>query len=184
MNKKLAELILYISEQLADDRYPGFKVKLHKILCRADFAAYRSRGRCITGEEYVHYDNGPFLKAVDSTVEKLQHLGVARWTEPDQYKAIRLEAFRQSQALSLCDEEEIAWVRDAITWARDRPAQDIVIESHRWFGWRATANAEVIPPSTAVVGDFRALSGEENEWALDLIARYREHKREKAEYCP
>jgi hypothetical protein len=184
MNKKLAELILYISEELADDRYPGFKVKLHKILCRADFAAYRSQGRSITGESYVHYDNGPFLKGVEPTVAKLRNLGIARWGEPDSFNAIRLDASRKSEASRVCSVEELAWIREAIEWARDRPAQDVVIESHQWFGWRATTNAEVIPYDTAVIGDQRELSGEENAWALDLITRYREHKRQKAEHCP
>ncbi len=183
MNKKLAELILFVSEELADDRYPGFKVKLHKILCHADFAAYRARGHSITGEDYVHYENGPFLKAIDPTVAKLQNLGIAKWTPPDQFNAVRLEATRRAN-LSFCAEEEIAWVRAALHWARNRKTEDVIIESHRWFGWRATHNAEKIPYSTSVVGDFRALSADENSWALDLIKGYREHKDNKAEYRP
>lgn len=184
MNQKLAELILFISEQLVDDRYPGFKVKLHKILCRADFAAYRARGRSITGENYVNYDNGPFLKAIEPTVAKLRMTGVAQWAPEDQYGAIRLDAFRPSRAPEICEEEELAWVRDAITWARDRRSQDVVLESHRWFGWITTRNNEVMPYDTAVVGDFRALDQDENTWALDLIARYRDFKRARQEYCP
>lgn len=184
MNKKLAELILFISEQLAKDRYPGFKVKLHKILCRSDFAAYRARGEAITKEVYVHYENGPFMKAIEPTVAKLQNMGVARWTDPDQHGAIRLETFRRSNIQRVCTPEEIGWVQEAIDWARDRPAADVVSESHLWFGWRSTSDKEVIPYNTAVVGDYRALAEEENAWALDLITRYRAHKREKAEPCP
>jgi hypothetical protein len=184
MNKKLAELILFVSEHLGSDRYPGFKVKLHKILCRADFAAYRSRGSSITGENYVHFDNGPFMAAIESTVAKLSMAGVARWAEPDQHNAIRLEAARKSRFLEMADSVEVDWILESVDWARDRPANDVVEESHDWFGWRATANRETIPYNTAVVGDARALSEEENAWALDLIARYRAHKRENAEYCP
>jgi hypothetical protein len=184
MNRKLAELILFISEELARDRYPGFKIKLHKILCRADFAAYRARGQSITGENYVHFDNGPFLRAVESTVTKMGQAGMARWAVPDQYDAIRLEGSRSSNVQAVCTEDEIQWVRDAIDWARDRRAEDIVIESHRWFGWVTTRDRETIPYNTSVVGDVRALSSDENAWALDLITRYRAYKLEKAEYCP
>ena len=183
MNQKLAELILFISDQLRDDRYPGFKVKLHKILCRADFAAYRSRGQSITGETYIKYENGPFLQAVDPTVAKLKNAGVAQWAVPDQFNAIRLETSRSAD-LSSYTQEEIDWVREAIEWARHRETQDIVTESHQWFGWRVTPNGEAIPYSTAVAGDVRTLSEDENAWALSLITRYREHKRQKAEYCP
>jgi Protein of unknown function (DUF4065) len=184
MNQKLAELILFISEELARDRYPGFKIKLHKILCHADFAAYRARGESITGESYVHYENGPFLRAIDPTVNKLSQAGVARWAEPDQYNAIRLEAFRGSNVQGVCTEEEIRWVREAIDWARDREAEDVVLESHRWFGWVSTRNQETIPYSTSAVGDVRALSSDEAAWALDLITRYRAYKRQKAEHYP
>ena len=51
--RKLAELILYISQRYATD--PNFgMVKLNKALYFPDFSAYASWGETITGAEYQH----------------------------------------------------------------------------------------------------------------------------------
>ena len=56
--KKLEELILYISEQCADDPTRG-AVKLNKILCYSDFLFYAYHDRGITNVEYQKLPKRP-----------------------------------------------------------------------------------------------------------------------------
>src|SRR5690242_6208170 len=56
--KKLAELILYISQKCATDPKFG-AVKLNKILYLSDFIAFGNWGEPITAVEYQHLRMGP-----------------------------------------------------------------------------------------------------------------------------
>src|SRR5260370_3486266 len=56
--RKLAELILYISQKCADDPTFG-AVKLNKILCYSDFLFYAYHDRGITNVEYQKLPKGP-----------------------------------------------------------------------------------------------------------------------------
>src|SRR5258708_19742785 len=57
-DRKLAELILFISERSEGD--PRFGAgKLNKLLFYSDFGAYRLFGKSITGQQYQNLSNGP-----------------------------------------------------------------------------------------------------------------------------
>src|SRR5204863_5344149 len=57
-DRKLAELILFISERSEGD--PRFGAgKLNKLLFYSDFGSYRLLGKSITGQQYQKLSNGP-----------------------------------------------------------------------------------------------------------------------------
>jgi len=183
MNEKLAQMLLYVAHGLAGDKWNG-KTKIHKILFFSDFEAFRQTGRSISGEEYVKYDQGPFLPSVDTTVQKMANRNLASWEPPNQWGEIQLVSRTMTPRTDLLSEQEIAIIDSTIKRFWGWTARAVSNRSHRLFGWLTTPNGQVIPYNSAYVGDPRPLDEDENAWALDLIGRYREWKREKAEYCP
>jgi len=183
MNEKLAQMLLYVAQKLAGDRCNG-KTKIHKILFFSDFEAYRQTGQSISGENYIKYDQGPFLPAVEPTVQKMTNRNLAAWELPNDSGEIRLALRTTAIKTNLLSEREIAIIDSTISGFWGWSAGAVSNRSHRLFGWLTTPNGQVIAYNSSYVGDPRPLNHEENAWALDLIGRYREWKREKAEYCP
>ena len=183
MNQKLAQMLLYVAHKLTGDQWNG-KTKIHKILFFSDFDAFRQTGQSISGEDYIKYDQGPFLPAVDTTVRKLANGNIADWAQPNERGEIQLEIRAAQIKTDLLSAAEIAIIDSTVQRFWGQTARAVSNQSHRLFGWLTTPNSKVIPYKSAYVGDPRPLNADENDWALDLIGRYREWKREKAEYCP
>lgn len=57
-HRKLAELILYVSDRHETDQWYG-STRLAKTLFYADFLFYAKHGRSITQERYIRKPNGP-----------------------------------------------------------------------------------------------------------------------------
>src|SRR5207248_11009368 len=68
--RKLAELILYISQKCANDPTFG-ATKLNKILCYSDFVFYAYYDRGITNVEYQKLPNGPAPRRLIPVRDKL-----------------------------------------------------------------------------------------------------------------
>src|SRR5438067_8225208 len=69
-DRKLAELILYISQKCANDPTFG-ATKLNKILCYSDFVFYAYHHRGITNVEYQKLPNGPAPRRLIPVRDKL-----------------------------------------------------------------------------------------------------------------
>jgi hypothetical protein len=182
MNQKLAQMLLYVASRLADDPRNG-KTKLHKIMFYSDFEAFRSTGKSISGEDYVKYDRGPFLAAIEPTVKKLSAQRKAAWAPPNEYKEVKLLPVGEVET-SLLSEGERQIIEVAIKRFWGWTADAISNQSHQLFGWKTTPNNNAIPYNSAYVGEPRPLNSHETAWALNLIGRYRETKDKKAEYRP
>src|SRR5687767_13243323 len=72
--RKLAELILYISQRFAADPSYG-STHLYKTLFFADFLAYAKFGQPITGDEYERERHGPVGRAVRGVRRELVNAG-------------------------------------------------------------------------------------------------------------
>jgi hypothetical protein len=71
---RLRELILYIADKCATDKSYG-AIKLNKILFFADFNAYSSREKSITGAEYMGLPQGPVPRHLVAAREQLLEEG-------------------------------------------------------------------------------------------------------------
>jgi hypothetical protein len=148
-DKKLAELILYISSKCANDIYFG-ATKLNKILYFSDFLAYGNWGRSITGAEYQNLPNGPaprHLKPVRDVLELRKELAVqpVRFSSGKvQHRTIPL----REPDLSLFSGQDIALVDEIIKILSDMDAQGASALSHRMVGWKMTTAGETIPYQT------------------------------------
>src|SRR5437868_7055571 len=123
--KKLEELILYISEQCADDPTFG-AVKLNKILCYSDFLFYAYHDRGITNVEYQKLANGPAprrLVPIRDRMIKRGHLALQPIPLKSGYTQHRPRNLRRPD-LNLFTGEEIATVQNVIHDLRSVSAED------------------------------------------------------------
>jgi uncharacterized phage-associated protein len=77
---KFKEMVLYFTERAAESGDAGFgMVKLNKLLYRADFEAYRTLGRAITGETYERQKFGPVARDLPIVLDELAASGRLYW---------------------------------------------------------------------------------------------------------
>jgi hypothetical protein len=159
--KKLAELILYVSQKCALEPRFG-AVKLNKILYFADFFAYGSWGRAITGAEYQHLPNGPAPRRLLPVRKKLVEGGdLALQPTPlsggkVQHRTVNL----REPDLSLFDGREIALVDSMIDQLKSLNADETSELSHQMVGWEITRDYETIEYGTIFLSNPPLTPGE------------------------
>jgi hypothetical protein len=77
-NAKFKELVLLLSERSKNDRRMS-RVKLNKLLYRADFEAYRKLGRSMTGATYKKGEFGPMAAELPGAEKELGRRGYLTW---------------------------------------------------------------------------------------------------------
>ncbi|HEY0023957.1 MAG TPA: Panacea domain-containing protein [Longimicrobium sp.] len=166
-NRKLAELILYISARCEDDAAYG-STKLNKILFYADFLFYANTGVSITGQEYMRLDRGPAPRRlvvirnelVDQGALTVRDQSYGRWRQkrPVALRPVDLSAFTT---------DEIASVDSVVREFWGMSATEVSDHSHRFDGWKLANDRETIPYPTALISD-EAPSAEDHAIALQL----------------
>src|SRR4051812_28498645 len=73
--RRLREAILYVSEKCVEARFFG-KVKLNKIIWRADFESFAQRGQPVTGRQYQRLKQGPAPVEMLPLLNELQAEGL------------------------------------------------------------------------------------------------------------
>lgn len=150
--RRLAELILYISQKSADD--PNFgQTKLNKILFFADFSAYGRWKETITGAEYQHLPEGPAV---------CRMLPIQRELKNEDALAIQITdywGFNQKRPINLREPDlsdfsgkHIALIDLWIDRLRPMTASEVSRFSHETAAWRATVDRETIHPKMALLG--------------------------------
>lgn len=147
--RKLAELILYISQKCANDPTFG-AVKLNKILCYSDFLFYAYNYRGITNVEYQKLPNGPAprrLMPVRDELIKNGDLGLQQVilkSGETQKRTVNL----RNPNLEVFSGAEIALVDRIIESMQGVTADDVSEMSHTLVGWLAVEEGETIPYNT------------------------------------
>jgi hypothetical protein len=144
--RKLAELILYISQKCANDPTFG-ATKLNKILCYSDFLFYAYHDRGITNVEYQKLPNGPAPRRLIPVREELIENGdlamqeVILKTGETQKRTVNL----RTPNLDLFTGSEIAMVDRMIESMQGITAEDVSEMSHALLGWLVADEGETIP---------------------------------------
>lgn len=149
--KRLTELILYISKKLSKDEFFG-QIKLNKVLFFSDFTAYGRLGRTITGVEYQHLPEGPAARAMLPIQGRMKAARILV-IEPRSlygYTQDRPTALRDPD-LSDFSGEEIAIVDAWIDRLRPLTGTQASKLSHDTFGWRVTKDGQTIDPKSVFV---------------------------------
>lgn len=168
--RKLEELILYVSEKCANDPTFG-SVKLNKILCYADFHFFAFYERGITNVEYQKLPNGPAPKRlvpVRNRLVRRRHLGIQEVTLRSGKVQKRPVNLRKPN-LKIFIGEEIAVVDRVIEWLKEKPAGRVTDLSHELVGWLVADIGETIPYRTILFSN-PPLSDDEAYRARELAA--------------
>jgi hypothetical protein len=150
--KRMRELIIYISDRSADDPKYG-ATKLNKILWWADFIAFKQRGKPITGEQYQRLPQGPCpvrLKPLRDTMIRDSEI-VIRHQRVGVRTQHRIVPLRDAD-LTIFDGEDIAIVDAVIASLRDHGAVDVSVASHG-RAWNTRNDYDLIPYEAAFLSD-------------------------------
>ncbi len=168
--RKLGELILYISQKCANDPTFG-ATKLNKILCFSDFVFYAYNDRGITNVEYQKLPQGPApRRLIPVRNELIEHgdLGmqeVILKSGEIQKRTVNL----RSPNLDLFTGSEIAMVDRIIESMQGVKAEDVSEMSHTLVGWAVADEGDTIPYNTIYFAN-PPLSEEEILHAIELKA--------------
>jgi hypothetical protein len=147
--RKLAELVLYISQKCANDPTFG-AVKLNKILCFSDFLFYAYHDRGITNVEYQKLPNGPAPRRLIPVRDELIKNGelalqeIALKSGYTQKRTVNL----RSPNLDIFTGAEIAMVDRVIESMQEVTAELASDMSHNLVGWLVVEDNETIPYNT------------------------------------
>jgi hypothetical protein len=148
-DKKLRELVLYISERSINDDSFGL-TKLNKLLFFADFLAYLNFGKPITGQEYFRLRTGPAPRNWLPIRRQMLADGEIRLKQAQFY------GFPQDKVIPLREpnleefsSKEIALIDKIVETHRGKTASEISDESHEFVGWQLAKDEETIPYQVA-----------------------------------
>jgi antitoxin SocA-like protein len=170
---KLAELLLLVAEELADDPFGG-AVKVNKVLFFAEFAHMRMTGRPITGVPYQKLPYGPAPRRLPPVRDYLIRTGAAT-LEKESILGREQHRLRPSRPArrEMFAETELQAVTDALALLKDRTATDVSALSHEELGWQLVEEGENIPFVTAYLDpDQTRMSKRIRERAQEIAEQY------------
>ena len=166
-DKKMKELILYLSDRCQDDDKMR-AVKLNKLLFYSDFEAYLNFGKPITGQDYFKLPNGPAPVRLKPITEAMRHRNEYAIKECDCHGHMQKRPIAlRCPEVSVFDPNEISLVERIIERYKDKKAVDMSNESHKFMGWIIAADKERIPYEIALVSN-RDLTPNEIQYGQSL----------------
>jgi hypothetical protein len=168
----LRELILYISQQCAEDPTFG-AVKLNKILFYSDFLSYYQFGEPIAGVEYQRLPNGPAPKRmlpIRSKMEQDGDIAIEKLAvfDKQQHRCVP----RRDPDLNRFKARDIAVVDRLIRTLWGKTATEVSEMSHR-RAWRIAKDKQSIPYQAILLSDDDEFSDAEIDRVSELN---REHQ--------
>jgi Protein of unknown function (DUF4065) len=167
---RLRELILYVAHQCKSARRFG-KIKLYKIIWKADFEAFAERQVPITGRPYQRLRFGPAPVEMAPLLEEMQQDGLLRFESVDLgegYIELRPVAL-VAPSMKYFSPDDIEFVDRVIKYYWNKTGKETSDESHG-VAWRTRSDYDAIPYEMAFLSDER-LSGEAAKKVLSLAAQ-------------
>jgi hypothetical protein len=145
---RLRDLILYVAKRCERATRLG-RVKLNKIIWKADFDSYAARKVPITGGRYQRLALGPALKDMAPTLQRMRDAGLLREDETIFSEgASEIIEFRPialvEPNLSLFTEEDIKFVDAAIAYYWAMTGNETSDDSHG-IAWKTRKNGDPMP---------------------------------------
>ena len=171
---RLRQLILYVAQKCEGaDRFG--KVKLNKIIWKADFNSFAARRVPVTGREYVRQEYGPVPKEMTRLHTEMLQEGAARverklfGKDPKTGKDIvEHRTFAQDTPdTSLFTPEDLSFVDAAISYYWEMTGVETSDESHG-FAWKTRSNGDPMPYELAWLSD-RPLGPKQTARLIALI---------------
>jgi Protein of unknown function (DUF4065) len=165
---RFKELLLLFAARSTNDPLMS-RVKLNKLLYRADFEAFRLLGRSITGATYVRGEHGPMAAELPIAEKELGNSGYLSWQAKEagpytQKVPVAHEAPDESQFST----DELAIIDKALAELAEHGGKGASVWSHKESaGWRLKSDGEVITYESGLI-DVTPL----DEAKRDLLRRY------------
>jgi hypothetical protein len=137
---RLRQLILYVSGRCASAERFGL-TKLNKTLWKADFDAFATRKRPITGRAYQRLDLGPAPKEMPRVLNDLLRDDAIELVETDFGEGIveKRPIPHTKPNMAYFDEEDLSFVEAAISYYWDKTGIETSDDSHG-VAWRSRPN--------------------------------------------
>lgn len=170
--KRFEALLTYAAWRLRDRLFGA--TLANKVAWFADFESVRRRGVPLTGATYIHKPQGPVARQMPAALERLRDARALREevTLVHDYAARRYSAARDPGLPGFTAEEKQI-VDHAIAVISPLSARAASEWSHRFDGWRATDDDDVIPYETAF-GQSIEPSPDDLHWAETVAVPTRE----------
>lgn len=171
---RLRALVLYIAEECRDAPHFG-RVKLNKIIWKADFTAYAERGVPVTGRPYVRLEYGPVPEEMFTLLKEMEREGAIEFSETDFGNDMIEQRVIPREAAVVLDfpAKDLHYVQQAINYYWNMTGTETSDDSHG-VAWRTRANKDPFPYELAYLSD-RQLEGRQLA-RLEKLAAERDWK--------
>ncbi|MBV9860737.1 MAG: SocA family protein [Alphaproteobacteria bacterium] len=169
---RLREMVLYVAEQCADARRFG-KIKLNKIIWKADFDAYAARKVPVTGRAYQRLKFGPApVEMAPLYGEMLQDglITITRVDLGDNYVEHRTVPSVKPEISRFFSEDDISFVRSSIDYYWELTGEEASDDSHG-VAWRSRADGDPMPYELALLSDVSP-SDDQARRILDMAEKF------------
>jgi hypothetical protein len=168
--KRLREAVLYVSQRCERAPYFG-KVKLNKIIWRADFESFAQRGQPVTGRLYQRLKQGPAPVEMLPILNELQAEGLLSFTvrKLGDYEEQRPVAL-QSPILTLFSRQDLDYLDRAVSSYWDKTGTEVSDISHG-VAWRSREDGDPMPYELAYLSDQPLGAGQKGR-LLKLATQY------------
>lgn len=149
---KFGELVLLLAERSSDDPRMS-RVKLNKLLYRADFEAFRVLGHSITGATYVRGEHGPMAAELPSAEKRLRERGSLVWrTEQAGPYQQKVPVAQKGADRAQFTDDELQVIEAALAELAPHGGKGASEWSHEQSaGWNLVRDNQPIPYETAFI---------------------------------
>jgi hypothetical protein len=150
--KRLREAVLYVSQKCESAPYFG-KIKLNKILWRADFESFAQRGQPVTGRQYQRLKQGPAPVEMLPILNELQAEGLLTYKTRKlvDYEEQRPTAL-QSPILTMFSKQDLDYLDRSISAYWDKTGTEVSDISHG-VAWKSREDGDPMPYELAYLSD-------------------------------
>jgi hypothetical protein len=169
---RLRQMILYISEKCVEAEQFGL-VKLNKILWKADFEAFASRRKPVTGRPYQRLELGPAPKEMKPVLMEMETDGIIRFDLTDFGEGIiekRPIALAEPHLINFTP-DDLKFVVRAIGYYWDKTGMETSDDSHG-IAWKSRANGDLMYYELSYLSD-EEISPRQRTSILNKIAARR-----------
>jgi hypothetical protein len=150
--RRLREAIIYVVKRCHNAEHFG-KIKLNKILWRADFTAFLERGKPVTGTQYLRLQYGPAplwsgIMLGDMQAAGLIELEPRRVIDYDEMRPV----LRRDVPIRFLSESDLAYLDKAIEHYWNMTGRETSDDSHG-VAWRTRDDGDPIPYESAYLSN-------------------------------
>jgi hypothetical protein len=168
---KLRAAVHFICRYYSTDKDKLGLTKLHKSLWYADTRSFRMTGETITGEKYFRYEHGPYMRALEGMLEKLESEGVLRIGTVEFHGLPKKEfVARGDPDMSVFSESEKRWIEESMKMACEGHTATSISEKSHDVIWKMALPFEEIPMYATLLTKLAPMTDDDVAWAQEQLA--------------